>query len=75
MSKAFALKILANLLLGSGIFDTILGLVRRWAQAQISGAEKRENVLSDLTVSGVQLSESAARLGVELAVNYLKAKA
>lgn len=74
MAQTIILKILANALLGSGVFDTILSLVRKWAAFQVSGAQKREGVLADLTVAGVQVGESTARLGVELAVNYLKAK-
>lgn len=74
MAQTIALKLLAKILLGSGLFDTILSLVSKWAAIQVSGAQKREGVLSDLTVAGVQIGESTARLGVELAVNYLKAK-
>lgn len=75
MAQTIVLKLLANLLLGSGVFDTILSLVKKWAGIQVTNAQKREGVLSDLTVAGVQVGENAARLGVELAVNYLKAKA
>jgi len=75
MAQTIVLKLLANLLLGSGVFDTVLSLVRKWAGIQASNAQKREGVLSDLTIMGVQVGESTARLGVELAVNYLKAKA
>jgi len=75
MAQTIVLKLLANLLLGSGVFDTILSLVKKWAGLQVTNAQKREGVLSDLTVAGVQVGENAARLGVELAVNYLKAKA
>ena len=52
-----------------------LNLVQKWAAAQISGAEKREGVLGDIEVLGLTITESAARLGLELAVTYFKRKA
>lgn len=66
------IPLLANLLLGSGVFARILGTVERWAQKALTGAEKRHGVLDELEVIGLKLTESAARLGIELAVAYLK---
>lgn len=67
-----AITLLANLLFGIGAFDRIVGAVERWADKEISGVEKREGVLDELQVIGLQLSKSFANLAVELAVAYVK---
>lgn len=69
---AQAIRLLAGLILGSDVFDRILATVERWAKVEISNAEKRHGVLDELHVIGVKISESTARLGVELAVSLLK---
>lgn len=67
-----AISVLAGLILGSDVFTRIVGTVERWAEKEISSAEKRHGVLNELEIIGLKLSESLARLGVELAVAYLK---
>ena len=70
-----AIQMVARLILGSDVFGRILMTVERWAQKKIEGAEKRAGVLDELEVIGLKLAESAARLGVELAVQIVKRKA
>jgi len=69
---AFLISQLAVAILGSDIFSRIVGTVERWAEKEITSAEKRHGVLDELEVIGLKLTESAARFGVELAVQYLK---
>jgi hypothetical protein len=69
---AFLISQLAGAILGGDVFTRILGTVERWAGEEISGAEKRHGVLAEIEVIGLKLTESAARFGVELAVQYLK---
>ena len=69
---AFLISQLAGAILGGDVFTRILGTVERWAEKEISGAEKRHGVLDELEVIGLKLTESAARFGIELAVQYLK---
>jgi hypothetical protein len=69
---AQAINLVASLLLGSEVFTRLLATVERWAEKEISGAEKRHGVLDELQVIGLKLTESAARFGIELAVQYLK---
>ena len=68
-----AIGILAGLILGSDVFARILGTVERWAEMEISSAEKRNGVLNELEIIGLKLTESVARFGIELAVQYLNA--
>ena len=69
---AFLISQLAAAILGSDIFNRIVGTVERWAEKEITSAEKRHGVLDELEVIGLKLTESAARFGVELAVQYLQ---
>ena len=69
---AFLISQLAGAILGGDVFTRFLGTVDRWAEKEISGAEKRHGVLAELEVIGLKLTESAARFGVELAVQYLQ---
>ena len=69
---AQAISLIASLILGSEVFARILGSVERWAAKEIASAEKRHGVLDELEIIGLKLTESTARFGVELAVQYLK---
>lgn len=69
------IKMLASLVLGSGIFDKILNEVTVWADKKIDGASKRQGVLDALEVAGLKLSKSALNLGIELAVTLITKKA
>jgi len=71
----FLIEQLAGFILGSDIFERIVATVLRWADKEISGAEKRKGVLDELEIIGLELTESLANFGVELAVQYLKKKA
>jgi len=67
-----AIQLLAGLVLGSGTLDRIAAVVERWADQELTGAEKRAGVLAELEVIGLKLTESLTNLGIELAVTYLK---
>lgn len=69
---AYLISQLAGAILGSDVFSRILGCVERWAEKGITAAEKRHGVLDEIEVIGLKVTESAARLGIELAVQYLK---
>ena len=69
---AYFIGRLASKILTSSVFDRILGVVAAWAEKKISSAEKRHGVLDELEIIGIELTESSARFGVEMAVQYLK---
>ena len=75
MFITFLIKQLANALLGADTFNRILASVQRWADKEISGLEKKQNVLSELEIIGLKLTEQLANLGVELAVAFVRSKA
>lgn len=66
-----AIKLVASLVLGSGVLDKVLAMVTEWADKKIDGASKRQGVLDTMEVSGLKLSKSAANLAIELAVTLL----
>ena len=67
-----AINMLATLILGSDVFTRVLGVVQRWADKEISSAEKRAGVLDEIEIIGLKLSKSLANLAIELAVTYTK---
>lgn len=69
------IKPLAALILGSGVFDRVLASVKRWEALQLAGSEKRHGVLKELEIVGIHLTESAARFGIELAIQWMKREA
>ena len=69
------IQMLARMILGSGAFDHVLAVVTEWADKKISGAEKRQGVLDQLQVIGLNTGKSTANLAIELAVQYLNRKA
>jgi len=71
----FLLKQVVDLILGSDVFERVLAAVERWADKEISGLEKKQGVLAELEIIGLNLTKSGANFAVEAAVQYLKAKA
>lgn len=72
---------LAHILLGSGVLDRIVAACQRWAEKKWpdipqadAGAKRRHGVLTELDDfdNFPPLSESAKRVGVELAVQVMK---
>jgi hypothetical protein len=72
---AFLLKQVVDLILGSNVFDRVLGVVERWSDKEISGLEKKQSVLAEIEIIGLKLTNSAANFAVEAAVQFLKVKA
>ena len=68
---AQAVKFLAELILGSDVFTRVLGVVQRWEAKEIAGVEKKNGVLKEFEVLGLNLVGSMANLAVELAVTYV----
>lgn len=62
------IKALAEALFQSGVFDRIHGVVCRWEEKKISGAEKQAGVLAELKIIGIELAAWEANLAIELAV-------
>lgn len=56
-------------------FDRIRGIVERQNEKPLSGSEKMQEALKEAEVIGLILAEWALRLGIELAVAYLKQEA
>lgn len=71
----FLLKQIVDLILGSDVFERVLAAVERWADKEIDGLEKKQGVLAELEIIGLNLTKSGANFAVEAAVQYLKAKA
>lgn len=67
-----AIKLLADLILGSGVLDRVVPWVKKWSEKEVSGLEKKQGVIKDLEVIGLGLSESLTNLAIELTVQYLK---
>lgn len=61
-----------RLILGSDIFTRVELTVKRWSSRKIAGAEKRDGVLDELEVIGLEAAEWALRLAIELAVGKMK---
>lgn len=74
-----AIRLVARIVLGSGIFEVVLSRVREWADRDVTirgkviePEKKRELVLDELRDSGIDLGNAALNLGIELAVQLLK---
>ena len=72
--NATLIALLANLILGSGVFDKIKAVVIAQEAKVLSGAEKKNAAVAQLTSIGLTAATSAINLGIELAVAWLKAK-
>lgn len=72
--ELFLIKQAVNMLVGSGVFDKAYAIVQRYADKQISDAEKRAGALAELEINGIKLAESAANFAIEAAVQVLKKK-
>ena len=66
------IALLANMILESGTFDRVVGVVQRWHDKEISNVEKREGVLKEFEIIGLNLTGWFANVALELAVGYVK---
>ena len=66
---------LVQALVDSGVFARVEAAVVRWDDKQISGLEKKQGVLAELGIIGLELNESVANLLIELAVTKMKQNA
>lgn len=62
----------ANVLLSKSTFATIKDAVIQINMQNLTGAQKRANVLKDLEKIALNIGESMLNLGVELAVAWIK---
>ena len=69
---AEAIKFLAGLILGSDTFTRVLGVIKRWDEKQIDGLEKKEGVLKEFEIIGLEFVGWVANLAIELGVAHLK---
>jgi hypothetical protein len=70
-----AIKMIAAIILGSGVFERILAVVKRWSDKELSGPEKRAGVIGELELLGIGIANHLVNLAIELSVAYLKKKA
>jgi hypothetical protein len=61
-----------KLIIGTDVFSRVQAAVDRWAEKEISGAEKRHGVLNEMEIIGLKAAQWAVRLSIELAVGRLK---
>ena len=74
------IRLLAQIILGSGALDRIIARVRWWQKRvfppelsqESVNAVKRNGVLADIDTIDMGLSESKKRLGIELALQVVK---
>jgi hypothetical protein len=71
---AFLLKQVVDMILGNDVIERVAATVQRWDDKEISGLEKKQEVLSELEIIGIKLSGAAANFAVEAAIQYLRAK-
>ena len=64
---------LVEALVKSGVFERVEASVARWEQQEITSLEKKNGVLAELELVGLDLSDSMANLLIELAVTKAKA--
>lgn len=70
--KQSAIKGLANLVADKGVFNRVLNAVKTVDDPNTPGNEKKEAVLAQLKVIGLELATWLANLLIELAVAYIK---
>lgn len=73
--KQSAIKGLANLVADKGVFARVLNAVQTVDDPSTPGNEKREAVLQQLKVIGLELASWLANLLIELAVSYIRFEA
>ena len=66
------ISLLANMILKQGYFERVIGVVKRWQEKELSGAQKREGVLKEFEIIGLELTGFLANIATELAVGYIK---
>lgn len=73
--KQSAIKGLANLVADKGVFSRVLNAVNTVDDPSTPGNEKKDAVLKQLKVIGLELASWLANLLIELAVAYIRVAA
>jgi hypothetical protein len=73
--KSVAIQSFATFLIGSNVFSRIISVVTRQNDKPLTSDEKRHAALEEIKLIGIELGEWAIRLGLELAVAFIKSKA
>lgn len=71
----FLLRQVAQVILGSDVFDRIEGVIARQEQKAISGLEKQQSALAEIELLGIEITGRMANWAIETAVLLLKDKA
>jgi hypothetical protein len=61
-----------KVVLGSDLFSRIEASVKRWADKEIAGAKKREGVMAEMQVIGIEAAEWTVRIAIDLAVGKMR---
>ena len=69
---AFLIEQLASATLGSDLFTRVVGVVDRWSEKKISEAEKRQGIINEFEVIGLEILEGEINFAIGLAEKYLK---
>ena len=70
----FLLKQVAQVILGSAVFDRIEGVIARWEQKELSGLEKQHGAKAEIEMLGIEVVGHWANWAIETAVVLLKDK-
>mgnify|MGYP003353987714 FL=1 len=70
----FLLKQVAQVILGSSVFDRVEGVIARWDQKEISGLEKQQGAKAEIEMLGIEVAGQWANWAIETAVALLKNK-
>lgn len=70
--KSIAIASFAKFIFGGDVFNRLLGIIKRQQDKSLTGPEKRHEAFEEVKIIGLEITDWAINLGIELAVAWLR---
>lgn len=72
--KSVAISSFAKFIFGGDIFNRLINIIKRQQDTGVSGPEKRKAAFEEAKVIGIEITDWAINLGIELAVAWVRSQ-
>lgn len=72
--KSVAISSFAKFIFGGDIFKRLINIIKRQQDKSITGPQKRQAAFDEVKIIGVEITDWAINLGIELAVAWVRSQ-
>jgi hypothetical protein len=72
--KTAAISSFARFIMGGDVFSRLINIIKRQQDKSITGHEKRQAAFEEVKIIGIEITDWAINLGIELAVAWVRSQ-